>query len=93
MNPSQERNGVRLAVTKGTIDPNYQKEMVARLVGECERLISRGLLPELEEMKMRERVNNTCAAFCWPSIAERSEEMKALDFNLALVAHEMEQPQ
>jgi hypothetical protein len=86
---SQERNRLRIAAHNGKADPQYQRDQVAHLVSYVERIVHK--LPEADQLRLRPITNQTCAAFGMPSIAERP--IDALDFNLALVAHEMEQPQ
>jgi hypothetical protein len=89
MNPAQERYRVRMAALNGRIDPSYQREVVARFATFFEKIAEIGLLPEEYEMQGRVHANNACAAFGLASIAERSAEMTALDFNLALVDRAM----
>lgn len=43
--------------------PSIQREAVARLTTYCENLISRGRLPQLDELNLRTFVNETCTAF------------------------------
>lgn len=48
-----------------------QREAVAKLTTYCEALIQRGKLPMLDEVNLRNFVNETCAAFDMAPIYER----------------------
>ncbi|MBN9601850.1 MAG: hypothetical protein J0G33_02855 [Afipia felis] len=51
--------------------PSSQRIAVARLVTQCERLIESGLLPERDEMNLREYVNVACSEFEMVPIADK----------------------
>lgn len=55
-------------------DPSTeQREAVARLTTYCERMISRGQLPALDETNLRVFVNKTCTAFGMALVQDRIE--------------------
>ncbi len=86
---AQDRNRLRVAAHNGKADPQFQYDTVAQFVSFVERIVHK--LPEADQFRLRPLINQTCAAFGMPSIAERPTD--PYDFNLALVAHEMERPQ
>lgn len=50
-----------------------QREAVARLTSYCERMIERGSLPALDELNLRNFVNQTCTAFGMALVRDRRE--------------------
>jgi hypothetical protein len=53
---------------------NQQRAAVAKLATYCENMIARGKLPMLDEMNLRNFVNETCAAFDMPLVQDRLEQ-------------------
>jgi len=50
-----------------------QRCAVAKLIGHCEGLISSGILGERLELRLRQSVAETLAAFNMPAATERSD--------------------
>lgn len=50
---------------------SQQRGSVANLVTFCEQITSKGLLPEAEELRLRELTVTTCTAFDMLTVAER----------------------
>jgi hypothetical protein len=73
-------------------DEMRQRYAVAALTGACEGLISAGLLNPMTEMRFRDLVAETLAAFHMPSRSERTVPIQTLDHTLRLVAAEMSEP-
>lgn len=58
-------------------NPSAQREAVARLVTQCERMIQSGLLPERDELNLREYVNAACSEFEMAPVASRPLNRKS----------------
>lgn len=56
------------------INPHFQREAVARLVTQCERMIQRGGLPMNDEVVLRTLVNLACNAFDMAPIQDAEYE-------------------
>lgn len=50
---------------------SQQRGAVAALVGRCEKIVGMGCLPEAEELRLRQLVNETCTVFDMLTVAER----------------------
>lgn len=55
------------------------REAVAKLCTYCERMIQRGQLPILDEMNLRNFVNEACAAFDMAPVYERELEVARIE--------------